>query len=89
MQTGKNCLDLFELKTTTNTNKLMKDFENKKLIVNYFKPTEAGVVTEDTFFRSIPGAIRSQCRGGLVEFTSKTNEIVASSGGRKWIKWTP
>ncbi len=43
----KLLLDLFELKTTPNTNKLIKDLENKKLIVNYFRPTETGVVTED------------------------------------------
>jgi len=74
----KLLLDLFELKTTTNTNKLMKDFENKKLIVNYFKPTEAGVVTEDISSLD-PGSDKKSVSewGGLVEFTSKTNEIVA------------
>ena len=31
----------------TSLSLFLKDFENKKLVVNYFKPTEAGVVTED------------------------------------------
>jgi hypothetical protein len=74
----KLLLDLFELKTTPNTNKLIKDFENKKLVVNYFKPTEAGVVTEDISSLD-PGSDKKSVSewGGLVEFTSKTNEIVA------------
>ncbi len=74
----KLLLDLFELKTTTNTNKLIKDFENKKLVVNYFRPTETGVVTEDISSLD-PGSDKKSVSewGGLVEFTSKTNEIVA------------
>ena len=74
----KLLLDLFELKTTTNTNKLIKDLENKKLVVNYFKPTDAGVVTEDISSLD-PGSDKKSVSewGGLVEFTSKTNEIVA------------
>ncbi len=62
----------------TSLSLFLKDFENKKLVVNYFKPTEAGVVTEDISSLD-PGSDKKSVSewGGLVEFTSKTNEIVA------------
>lgn len=52
--------------------------ENKKLVVSYFKPTKTGVVTEDISSLD-PGSDKKSVSewGGLVEFTSKTNEIVA------------